>query len=585
MSRSRAGYPSPEMLVFRTGPQASVPSASGTSLLSPDPHYTRWNMGDNNESNLRSPSPTARPPYAPIERPQERDNAPTQSRPLFASEYVFDHSHSRTHDSGHVDGDDTSPHSEERSIGPDRGISQRRSARQELAGSSIVGYNTRYNFHYPSRSTPPPSSPGAVIRSMPGQPDTPELTPDDPESYTAPSQYQLISFPQSLPSHSRSTSDSASGSAPRSTSPAPSDSAATSESSRQSVPPSLVPMVIKAPIHVRKKNKKQRLFDVDRKRICEYAVDNPQLKQEEIAQRFGVERSTVSKILKGKKFWLHATAENVRGTKNRGVKFPWLEMKMTEWARECAFKNTLITDASIHEQGLRFAKTQGWPEGKFKASAGWVENFKSRNGIKKGIWRGSKFGGRSVILDDTYRVVARTSPLPEPTPEELQMMAAVSNHPPAPMQQVEESDHTRLQVRRHPVWQSPDQSGVATSHYMPPATEMHPAHGLSQYPAVATDHHTADALVSPEASHGSNYVGHEHEGGQPMPYMNVVAPRYRPNVPPDPTDDDIENAIDTVKAYFDDSSRRELLSDPEYNVLLRIKKIIFCTVGGLPLPD
>ncbi|KZT64936.1 hypothetical protein DAEQUDRAFT_570032 [Daedalea quercina L-15889] len=53
------------------------------------------------------------------------------------------------------------------------------------------------------------------------------------------------------------------------------------------------------------KHRKQKLWSTDRKQICVCHRDNPGMKQEEIAARFGVERSTVSKILKEKDRWLN----------------------------------------------------------------------------------------------------------------------------------------------------------------------------------------------------------------------------------------------------------------------------------------
>ena len=48
-----------------------------------------------------------------------------------------------------------------------------------------------------------------------------------------------------------------------------------------------------------------KLWSTDRKKICVFHRDNPGLKQEEIALTFGVEHSTVSKILKEKNRWLN----------------------------------------------------------------------------------------------------------------------------------------------------------------------------------------------------------------------------------------------------------------------------------------
>ena len=55
--------------------------------------------------------------------------------------------------------------------------------------------------------------------------------------------------------------------------------------------------------------KKKRLYNVTRRQICIHARDHPGLKQEDIAAVFGVERSTVSKILKQKARWLSVSTE------------------------------------------------------------------------------------------------------------------------------------------------------------------------------------------------------------------------------------------------------------------------------------
>lgn len=53
-----------------------------------------------------------------------------------------------------------------------------------------------------------------------------------------------------------------------------------------------------------RKQRKQKLTDAQRKEICEFAEKNPTMRQEDIAGRWSIERSTVSKILKDKEKWL-----------------------------------------------------------------------------------------------------------------------------------------------------------------------------------------------------------------------------------------------------------------------------------------
>ena len=75
---------------------------------------------------------------------------------------------------------------------------------------------------------------------------------------------------------------------------------------------------------VREKHKKHRLRDVDRKSICVYHITNPNARQEDIGAFFGVERSTISKILKEKDRWLNISEEDEcdQSAKHRYPKFP-----------------------------------------------------------------------------------------------------------------------------------------------------------------------------------------------------------------------------------------------------------------------
>ncbi|KAI6122483.1 hypothetical protein EDD16DRAFT_1571097, partial [Pisolithus croceorrhizus] len=99
-----------------------------------------------------------------------------------------------------------------------------------------------------------------------------------------------------FPAHSRSTS-SYSTSNPRSTSPALSAASALTFHITFAAYPLPSPPV--GPVIQRAKQRKQRLFNVDRKAICE-----------DIAARYGVERSTISKILKHKTKWMNVPEDD-----------------------------------------------------------------------------------------------------------------------------------------------------------------------------------------------------------------------------------------------------------------------------------
>jgi len=48
----------------------------------------------------------------------------------------------------------------------------------------------------------------------------------------------------------------------------------------------------------KEKHTKNKLRNIERKEICLLAEHNPSIRQEDIALKFGVERSTISKVLK-----------------------------------------------------------------------------------------------------------------------------------------------------------------------------------------------------------------------------------------------------------------------------------------------
>ncbi|KAG8683543.1 hypothetical protein FRC09_016018, partial [Ceratobasidium sp. 395] len=136
---------------------------------------------------------------------------------------------------------------------------------------------------------------------------------------------------------------------------------------------------------VRRRAGKQRLDDARRKEICTYARDRPKARQEDIALKYGVERSTISKILKNKDKWLTVDTHTRKpmAVKHRPSKFPEIETELLKWVKECQENGTGITDTRIKARARECAAEIGLPEGKFKASSGWIENFKVRNNLTK----------------------------------------------------------------------------------------------------------------------------------------------------------------------------------------------------------
>jgi hypothetical protein len=75
---------------------------------------------------------------------------------------------------------------------------------------------------------------------------------------------------------------------------------------------------------------------------------------------------------------------------------------------ECRDKKVQLTDSVIRNKAKEVAKQLQIPEDKFKASSGWVENFKHRHGIRRGQFHGN---GRNSRLGRLHGVgVADSTP-------------------------------------------------------------------------------------------------------------------------------------------------------------------------------
>ncbi|VDB91898.1 unnamed protein product [Peniophora sp. CBMAI 1063] len=135
--------------------------------------------------------------------------------------------------------------------------------------------------------------------------------------------------------------------------------------------------------------KKSRLTNLDRRDICIYQRDTPGVRQEDIAQKWGVERSTISKVLKEKNKWLFISAEEtVEIAKARPPKFEHIEEKLLEWCLTKHDAGSAILDKEIRDKALELAQGSASATNKFKASHGWIDAFKRRFGIRKGIFLG-----------------------------------------------------------------------------------------------------------------------------------------------------------------------------------------------------
>ncbi|KDQ25986.1 hypothetical protein PLEOSDRAFT_1106869 [Pleurotus ostreatus PC15] len=453
------------------------------------------------------------------------------------------------------------------------------------------------------------------------------LTPASTSSSSSSSGFNSRVPSHLLPNH-HSRSDSSSTSNPRSASPALSvASALTSVSSSTSAPPSSasgfpalsnlgsnggVPQPIPSLAPPRAKQRKQRLFNVDRKAICQYHRDNPNARQEDIAARYGVERSTISKILKHRSKWLnYLKPSQLRVTDIlppviRPSKFPLIELELVAWLAEATASNTSLSDAMIRSKARDIARELNIGEDKFKASSGWVENFKHRNGIRGGKWHKlAKFG----------RLIPK-----EPTNTGMNMMGGgmgrnngmghnvgmshQSIHRDDPMDGDEPSsamtDHISLALQ--PAWPTASERQHHSSQQSSSSDldGYHHHHGVeNQHDPPQHVHHSQDdmhmhqSVIDPQLQHiqhdppavtmpvliqGAPAVYIQTQSGQEI--YHTDGPRL-PTAPRQPTLADAEEAIDTLITFLE-TAGKGIVNPDERDALTQVKCALFQAGSGVP---
>ncbi|KAL9053552.1 MAG: hypothetical protein Q9162_004719 [Coniocarpon cinnabarinum] len=132
---------------------------------------------------------------------------------------------------------------------------------------------------------------------------------------------------------------------------------------------------------------RRTLTDNDRRKMCQYHQEHPTKKQTEIGEKFGVERSTVSKVLRQKEKYLRTTMDsNQSPVKASKKNKPDLDRALAKWAANQQSKGVRITDENIKNQARFFWHAAGnTSDLPVKIdSPSWLEKFKQKNGLTLG---------------------------------------------------------------------------------------------------------------------------------------------------------------------------------------------------------
>ncbi|RMY61482.1 hypothetical protein D0865_00974 [Hortaea werneckii] len=128
---------------------------------------------------------------------------------------------------------------------------------------------------------------------------------------------------------------------------------------------------------------RKTLTNNDRKRMCQYAEDHPNAKQTEIGAIFGVERSTVSKVLRQREKYLTQDDGSKSPVKRAKDRSPDIERALAVWAKNRQ-KGLPLTDELIREKARIFSATatiRTSPENHHVLSPICLENFKLKHNL------------------------------------------------------------------------------------------------------------------------------------------------------------------------------------------------------------
>ncbi|GAO16932.1 uncharacterized protein UV8b_02884 [Ustilaginoidea virens] len=129
---------------------------------------------------------------------------------------------------------------------------------------------------------------------------------------------------------------------------------------------------------------RKTLTTEQKRAMCQYHEENPGTRQADIGLRFGVERSTVSKVLRHKDQYLRRDQEPDPAALKRGgkAKNPDFDRTLSNYVRRQQQRGFDIEDDEIMEQARLFARASGNQDGILvNLTSSWLQKFKQKHGI------------------------------------------------------------------------------------------------------------------------------------------------------------------------------------------------------------
>ncbi|CAG8619366.1 10959_t:CDS:2 [Acaulospora colombiana] len=139
------------------------------------------------------------------------------------------------------------------------------------------------------------------------------------------------------------------------------------------------------PQEQKQKKKRVPITALTKQEICIKKRENLKLRDEDLAKEYGLDRSTITKILKQKDKWLaiDPNSNYAKQKTQKSPKFPQIEDSLASWVSASMSSGNVVSDAQLQEKALELAQLFGI-RNEFQASNGWISKFKNRHQVRSG---------------------------------------------------------------------------------------------------------------------------------------------------------------------------------------------------------
>ncbi|CAG8597380.1 2009_t:CDS:2 [Funneliformis caledonium] len=144
------------------------------------------------------------------------------------------------------------------------------------------------------------------------------------------------------------------------------------------------------PQEQKQKKKRVPITALTKQQICLKKRENLKLRDEDLAKEYGLDRSTITKILKQREKWLaiDPNSNYAKQKTQKSPKFPQIEEALSSWLTLHIGSGSPVSDAQLQEKALEFAQMFGI-RNEFQASNGWISKFKNRHQFRTGENQGT----------------------------------------------------------------------------------------------------------------------------------------------------------------------------------------------------